>query len=75
MKSLTQFLVKELADHPAQVSITESESEGSTLLKLNVAEEDKGKIIGKQGKVIKAIRAVVSAAGAKTGKRAVIDLD
>ena len=75
MKDLAQFLVKNLADHPDQASVQDSESEGGVTLKLVVAEEDKGKIIGKKGKVIKAIRALVSAAGAKSQKKAVVDIE
>jgi predicted RNA-binding protein YlqC (UPF0109 family) len=75
MKELVTFLVKSLADHPDKVSVDQSEQNGSLHLKLNVAEEDKGKIIGKQGKVIKAIRAVVSAAAVKSGKRTSVDID
>lgn len=75
MKELVAYFVKNLADHPDQVSIEESERAGTTHYKLNVAESDKGRIIGKQGKVIKAVRAVVAAAAAKAGKKASIDID
>ena len=75
MKDLTFFIVKALAEHPENVTLEESEQDGTTRLRLTVAEADKGKIIGKQGKVIKAIRAVVSAAAAKQGKTAIVDLD
>ncbi|OGS36895.1 MAG: hypothetical protein A3J82_02740 [Elusimicrobia bacterium RIFOXYA2_FULL_69_6] len=75
MKTLAQFLVKNLADHPDQASVQDSEADGEVTLKLVVAEEDKGKIIGKKGKVIKAIRALVSAAADKAGKKTVVDID
>ena len=75
MKDLAHFLVKNLAGQPDQVSVQASESEGSVSLKLVVAEEDKGKIIGKKGKVIRAIRALVTAAGCKANKRTVVDID
>jgi predicted RNA-binding protein YlqC (UPF0109 family) len=75
MKDLAQFLVKNLADHPDQVAVQDSESEGIVTLKLIVAEEDKGKIIGKKGKVIKAIRSIVAAAGVKDNLRTVVDID
>ncbi|MDD5657365.1 MAG: KH domain-containing protein [Elusimicrobia bacterium] len=75
MKDLTQFLVKNLADHPEQVSVQETEQGGAVTLKLSVAEEDKGKIIGKKGKVIKAIRALVAAAGTKAQKATAVDID
>ena len=75
MKSLTLHIVKELADHPDQVQLSETETDGSLVLRLTVAEEDKGKIIGKQGKVIKAVRSVVGIAAAKADKKVVVDLD
>jgi predicted RNA-binding protein YlqC (UPF0109 family) len=75
MKDLAQFLVKNLADHPDQASVQDAESGGTVTLKLVVAEEDKGKIIGKKGKVIRAIRSLVDAVGAKAQKKAVVDID
>ena len=75
MKPLVLHLVKNLAEHPDKVDVTESEQNGVTRLQLTVAEEDKGKIIGKQGKVIKAIRAVAGAAASKAGKKVAVDLD
>jgi hypothetical protein len=75
MKDLVLYLVKSLADHPEKVSAEESDQNGTLRVQLTVAEEDKGKIIGKQGKVIKAIRSVASAAASKAGKRVAVDLD
>ena len=75
MKDLALFLVKNLADHPDQASVQDSESDGNVTLKLVVAEEDKGKIIGKKGKVIKAIRCLVDAAGVKAQQKTVVDID
>ncbi len=74
MKELVLTIVKSLADHPEEVEVQESEQNGSVTLHLNVAEADKGKIIGKQGKVIKAIRALVSVAAARAGKRALLEI-
>lgn len=75
LKNLTEFLLKRLADHPEKASVEASSQDGTTRLYLTVAEEDKGKVIGKQGKVIKALRALVGAAAAKTGERAAVDID
>jgi predicted RNA-binding protein YlqC (UPF0109 family) len=75
MKDLVLHLVKNLAEHPDKVGVEESDENGVTRLQLTVAEEDKGKIIGKQGKVIKAIRAVATAAASKAGKKVAVDLD
>lgn len=75
MKDLALTLVKELADHPEKVNLSSESDDRNVTLKLTVAEEDKGKVIGKQGKVIKAVRALLSAAAQKTGQRVVLDLD
>lgn len=75
MNDLTLFIVKRLADKPESVSIEEEQDGDTTVLNLIVDESDKGKIIGKQGKVIKAIRSLASVAAAKAGVRAVVELD
>lgn len=75
MKDLVLYLVKQLSDHPEKVEVRESEQGPAATYHLSVAEADKGRIIGKQGKVIKAIRAVVGAAAAKAGKRSSVELD
>ncbi len=75
MQDLTLFIVKRLADKPDAVSIEEEQDGDVTVLNLIVDETDKGKVIGKQGKVIKAIRSLVSVAAAKAGVRAVVEID
>ena len=75
MKELALFVVKGLVDKPEAVSVVESQDGEDTVLKLVVDETDKGKVIGKQGKVIKAIRAVVGAAATKAGLRVVVEID
>ncbi len=75
MKELTQFIVSRLADKPDAVKVEESMDGDLTVLTLLVDEGDKGKVIGKQGKVIKAIRSLVSVAAQKLGKRAVVEID
>ena len=75
MKELVLFMVKRLADHPDRVEVKETEAAGLLTLQLTVAEEDKGRVIGKQGKVIKAIRSVVSAVASKDGKKTVVEVD
>jgi uncharacterized protein len=75
VKELTQFIVSRLADQPEAVKVDESLDGDLTVLKLNVDEGDKGKVIGKQGKVIKAIRSLVGVAAQKAGKRAVVEID
>ncbi|MEK9144547.1 MAG: KH domain-containing protein [Elusimicrobiota bacterium] len=75
MKELALHLVKSLVDQPDKVELTVHEEGDAVTLAFCVAEEDKGKIIGKQGKVIKAIRAVVGAAAAKSKRTVVLDLE
>lgn len=75
MKELVLYIVKKLANKPDEIRATESEQDGVLRIRLDSADEDKGKIIGKQGKVIKAIRAVVSAAAAKAGKRVMVEVE
>jgi predicted RNA-binding protein YlqC (UPF0109 family) len=75
VKELAQYLAKQLVDRPEDVEVSTTEDEGVTQLLLRVADEDKGKVIGKQGKVIKAIRSVVGIAAAKQDRRAMLDLE
>jgi hypothetical protein len=75
MKELALFIVSKLVDKPEAVSVTASQEGDETVLRLVVDESDKGKVIGKQGKVIKAIRAVVGAAASKTGRHIAVEID
>lgn len=74
MKELAIYLVKSLVDFPERVEGSLTEEADATRVTLTVAEEDKGKVIGKQGKVIKAIRAVVGIAAGKQGRKVLLDL-
>ena len=75
MKDLVLYLVRGLANEPDRVEASEREDDDGVTVELTVAENDKGRVIGKQGKVIKAIRAVVGAAAAKAGKRSAVDVE
>jgi predicted RNA-binding protein YlqC (UPF0109 family) len=75
MKELTSFIVKRLVDKPETAHVDETMEGDVAVLKVVVAEEDKGKVIGKQGKVVKAIRAVVAVAAQKAGRRVVVEVD
>ena len=75
MKELALFVVKRLVDKPEAVSVEESRDGDVAVLRLVVDDSDKGKVIGKQGKVIKAIRAVVGAAATKAGKQVAVEID
>jgi hypothetical protein len=73
-KDLVEYIVKNLVDAPDQVSVNVVEGEKSTILELRVASEDIGKVIGKQGRIAKAIRTILSASATKSGKRAVLEI-
>ncbi|MBG0767150.1 KH domain-containing protein [Sphaerochaeta halotolerans] len=73
-KDLVEYIVKSLVDAPDEVSINVIEGEKSTILELKVASEDVGKVIGKQGRIAKAIRTILSASATKDGKRAVLEI-
>lgn len=74
MKELLEFLAQSLVDHPDQVVVTETEGPEAIILELNVAPEDMGKIIGKQGRIAKAIRSVAKAATQKGGKPVFVEI-
>jgi predicted RNA-binding protein YlqC (UPF0109 family) len=69
MKELLELIAKALVDNPEQVSVSEVGGEQTTILELRVAQEDLGKVIGKQGRTARAIRTILSAAGMKLRKR------
>jgi predicted RNA-binding protein YlqC (UPF0109 family) len=74
VRELVEFLAKSLVDNPEQVQVREVEGERSVILELTVASEDMGKIIGKQGRIAKAIRTVVKAAATREGKKVVVEI-
>lgn len=74
MKELVEVIVKALVDDPASVVVTEKEEGRTTVLEVKVADADMGKVIGKQGRIAKAIRSVVKAAASKEDKKVVVDI-
>jgi predicted RNA-binding protein YlqC (UPF0109 family) len=74
MKELLLTLTQALVDYPEQASVNQVEGEKSIILELRVAPEDMGKIIGKQGRIARAIRTLVKAAAAHQGKRVVVEI-
>ncbi len=74
MKELLEVIAKALVEHPEEVSVTEKESGKTLVLELRVASSDMGKVIGKQGRIAKAIRSVVKAAAAKEDRKVVVDI-
>ena len=74
MKELLEFIAKSMVSEPDAVSIEENVQENSVVLTLHVAEGDMGKVIGKQGRIAKAIRTVVKAAASRENKRAIVEI-
>lgn len=74
MKELVEYLVKALVDKPDEVSISQTDSELVTIIEIRVADEDAGKVIGKDGRIANAIRTLVKAAGAKDKKRVSVEI-
>ena len=74
MKELVEVIASALVDSPEDVVVTETEDEKQIILNLTVAPEDMGKVIGKQGRIAKAIRTVVRAAGSKGDKKIMVDI-
>ena len=74
MKELVEVIAKALVDNPDEVSVNEKKEGRTTVLELHVADGDMGKVIGKQGRIAKAIRAVVKAAAAKEDKKVIVDI-
>jgi len=73
-KDLVEYIAKSLVDDPDGVSVNLIEGEKSTILELKVSPDDIGKVIGKHGRIAKAIRTVLSASATKTGKRVVLEI-
>ncbi len=75
MKDLIEHIAKSLVENPQDVIVTEEEKEGQIELNLRVASSDMGKVIGKQGRIAKAMRSVLKAAAAKEGKKCSLKID
>tara|TARA_Y100000588_G_scaffold115336_1_gene126425 strand:+ start:4512 stop:4739 length:228 start_codon:yes stop_codon:yes gene_type:complete len=74
MKDLVEYIAKQIVANPDEVKVTETNSDGRLLYQLEVAEEDKGKIIGRQGHVAQAIRVLLRVAAVKHSVRAVLEI-
>ena len=74
MKELVEVIAKSLVENPEEVTVTERQSGKTTVVEQKVAPSDMGKVIGKQGRIAKAIRAVVKAAASKEDKKVVVDI-
>lgn len=74
MKDLVEVIAKSLVDNPDEVVVTQKEESNSILVELKVAPSDMGKVIGRQGRIAKAIRTVIKAASSKYDKKVVVEI-
>lgn len=74
MKELVEVIAKALVEKPEEVVVTETENGGELLVELKVAPSDMGKIIGRQGRIAKAIRSVVKAASSRSDQKVVVEI-
>ena len=74
MKDLVEVIAKSLVDNPEEVVVTEKENGKTLVVELKVAPTDMGKVIGKQGRIAKAIRSVVKAAASRADKKVIVDI-
>lgn len=74
MKELVEYIAKSIASHPEEVKVTEEDRDGRLVLRLEVAPDDKGRIIGKQGRVAESIRVLLRVAAVKQGTRARLEI-
>lgn len=75
MKDLIEYIAKNLVDKPEAVQVSEHRGPYIVRIDLRVDEEDKGKVIGREGKIARALRAVVNAGASREGKRGVLEID
>jgi predicted RNA-binding protein YlqC (UPF0109 family) len=74
MVELVEIIAKALVEHPEEVTVTETAAEGETVIELKVAPSDMGKVIGKQGRIAKALRTVVKAAATKNDQKVSVEI-
>ena len=74
MKEIVEIIARSLVDNPDQVVVTEQQDEGIVLFDLHVADEDMGKVIGKSGRIAKALRTVVKAAATRENKKVNVEI-
>ena len=74
VKDVVEVIVKALVDYPDEVIVTEIDGDATTVLELKVAQQDLGKVIGKQGRTARAMRTILRAAGMKLKKRFVLEI-
>ncbi len=74
MKELVEYIAKSIVNAPDEVVVTEETNEEGTTLKLQVADDDKGRVIGKQGRIAEAIRTLIRVKAAKQGSRVTLEI-
>ena len=74
MKELVEVIAKALVDHPEDVVVTQTETDKTVMIELKVAQEDMGQVIGKQGRIAKAIRTVVKSAASKDERKVIVEI-
>ncbi len=74
MKELIEYIAKSIVDKPEEVRVTEEATEDGIILRLEVAPEDTGKVIGKEGRIAKAMRTLLRVAAIKKGTRATLEI-
>ncbi len=74
MKELVEYIARSIVNAPDDVQVTEEEDEQGIILKLQVADEDKGRVIGKQGRIAEAMRTLIRVKAAKAGTRATLEI-
>ena len=74
MKELLEYIARSIASSPDDVRVTEEDEDGRVILRLEVADEDKGKVIGRQGRVAQSIRVLLRVAAVKRGTRAILEI-
>ena len=74
MKELVEVIAKALVDHPEGVFVAEKDTEEALVVELKAADDDMGKVIGKQGRIAKSIRSVVKAAASKDDRKVIVDI-
>lgn len=74
MKELLTYIIQSLVENPDEVSVTERKAEGETVFEVRVAEGDMGKVIGRQGRIVKEIRVLMKAVAQRKGKRVSVEI-
>ena len=74
MKELVEYIAKSIVSYPEEVSVTEEDEDGRIILRLEVAPDDKGKVIGRQGRVAQSIRVLLRVAAVKEDTRAILEI-